>query len=775
MQNNTCPYCSHVNPSKAKFCQECGRRVKRSTDPLIGKQIGNQRLVKRIGVGGMGVVYLAEHVNLGKKYAVKFLHPQFASDEEVVERFRREAKVIASLEHENIIRETDFGWFDGVGFYLIMEYLEGHTLKEMIREEGAMRLQRVRSIFEQLLDALSEAHSKHVVHRDLKPENLFLLTRRKKEVLKILDFGIARIAFMKEGQAEFTMDGEVYGSPTYMAPEQARGEISQVDHRSDLYAAGVILVETLTGRPPFRGSNPSDVMLKHISTPPPPLAELRPDLSFSPALEAVVQKALSKNKEDRFNSAVELWEELDRALSSSVTRGVAFQNLQEAEPPASYSTQPAPESADEGATKVLDPYKEVSQPGASYQENSQAGNPSSQRQEWPPQITSESASFPRADAPSFHPLGQQQPVASTDLPTTHTPQPADLPPVVPSMEHSQLPGTPARNNAPWSQGPTSTQPGYGSEQQGYGHAQQGYNNAQQGYDSSQQGYGGVYDYDDDDDDDATEMHYGVVPSKDYVPSESPYPSTSDSPALPPMPMAMPQPLPPLDLPPMPTQQGVTSTPSIPAHTSMQSNDLAVALQQVDAGYPSTQTQDSMSGFGDFDDEDSFETKSPSNAKKLIIGGVVLGVLIMALILALLPRENALIKPNSEDMAPLTPPGYKRICASNGKCQFVKLIKKPVVRKKRPLPTKAPDGTKPPPFRGSSNTSTEVISLTLITRPPGATARFEGRVCKSTPCTFRFLKGSKVNITISKDGYLNRLLPWRASQDQKIDIRLIRAP
>ena len=127
MQNNTCPYCSHVNPSTAKFCQECGRRVKRSTDPLIGKQIGNQRLVKRIGVGGMGVVYLAEHVNLGKKYAVKFLHPQFASDEEVVERFRREAKVIASLEHENIIRETDFGWFDGVGFYLIMEYLEGHN------------------------------------------------------------------------------------------------------------------------------------------------------------------------------------------------------------------------------------------------------------------------------------------------------------------------------------------------------------------------------------------------------------------------------------------------------------------------------------------------------------------------------------------------------------------------------------------------------------------------------------------------------------------------
>lgn len=315
----TCPNCNYENPADAKFCLECGFRLKRSSDPLIGQHVGNHRLIERIGVGGMGVIYKAEHINLGKTYAVKFLHPQFASDEEVVERFRREAQVISSLDHPNIVRETDFGWLDGVGFYLVMEFLKGETLKEVIKREGALEPNRVLKIFEQLLDALEVAHDEGVVHRDLKPENLYLIQRRGKEALKILDFGIARIAMEGEKKQEFTMDGEVYGSPTYMSPEQARGDINRVDARSDLYSAGIILVEALTGRPPYQGNTPAEVMLSHISSLAPRISDLRSDLLFAPELEDVVIKSLGKESEDRYSNATEFLEALLPTLEKTIT------------------------------------------------------------------------------------------------------------------------------------------------------------------------------------------------------------------------------------------------------------------------------------------------------------------------------------------------------------------------------------------------------------------------------------------------------------------------
>jgi serine/threonine protein kinase len=291
---------------------------------MIGQYIGNHRLVERIGVGGMGVIYRATHTNLDKQYAIKFLHPQFASDEEVVERFRREAQVIAALDHDNIIRASDFGWLDGFGFYLVMEYLQGVTLKELIKREGALDLQRIIDIYEQLLDALDVAHEQGIVHRDLKPENLFLLQRRGREQLKILDFGIARIAF-SEKQRDFTMDGEVYGSPTYMSPEQARGDVSKVDPRADLYSTGVILIEALTGRPPYHSKTPAEIMLAHISTLPPRLSDLFPQRIFAPELEDVVLRSLAKEPEDRFQSAGDLFKALEPALKKTIDLNLARQ------------------------------------------------------------------------------------------------------------------------------------------------------------------------------------------------------------------------------------------------------------------------------------------------------------------------------------------------------------------------------------------------------------------------------------------------------------------
>lgn len=337
----SCPQCQFENPADAKFCLECGQRLKRSADPMIGQQVGNLRLLERIGVGGMGVIYRAKHINLDKVYAIKFLHPQFAADEEVVERFRREAQVISSLDHPNIVRETDFGWLEGVGFYLVMELLEGETLKDVIKRGGALEPERVLHIFEQLLDALSTAHEEGVVHRDLKPENLFLLQRRGKEVLKILDFGIARIAQDTEKKKEFTVDGEVYGSPTYMSPEQARGDINRVDHRSDLYAAGVILVEALTGRPPYQGSTPAEVMLAHISTLAPRISDLRPDLRFAPELEDVIIKSLAKESEDRFASALEFWRALQPTLrrTMDIRSRTKYETPSSPQLPASYAEQ----------------------------------------------------------------------------------------------------------------------------------------------------------------------------------------------------------------------------------------------------------------------------------------------------------------------------------------------------------------------------------------------------------------------------------------------------
>lgn len=304
-----CNQCNYTNGNDATFCNRCGGHLKGIQNPLIDRIIDKYRITERIGGGGFGTVYQAHHIELNNPFAIKLLHPHLLHNEEMVERFRREARLLAGLRHENIVQVIDFGSIDGLGFYLVMEWLSGKTLQWHIKEEGLPPFPIFFQIFEQLLDALDHAHSNGVVHRDLKPENLVLLKgNRNRRTLKILDFGIARMVNDPSGR-RITETGLAVGTPRYMAPEQAAGEIDRVDHRADIYSVGVLLVELLTGRQLFGGTT-NEVLLHQIETPAPRLSELVPTRSFPPALEWVIQRALAKDPEKRFSSAREFADSL---------------------------------------------------------------------------------------------------------------------------------------------------------------------------------------------------------------------------------------------------------------------------------------------------------------------------------------------------------------------------------------------------------------------------------------------------------------------------------
>ncbi len=314
-----CPQCGNSNDQKATFCNYCGTHLKGAEDPLIDRIVGKFRLKERIGGGGFGSVYRAEHIELGNLAAIKILHPHLSHNSLMVERFYREAKLLAKLDHPNIVKIMDYGKLEGLGLYLIMEWLDGKTIQWHLKHEGPPPLELVKKIFEQLLDALAYAHSKGVVHRDLKPENLIWICKGKRtRLLKVLDFGIARILQDSPGP-HLTETGLAVGTPRYMSPEQAAGELDRVDHRSDIYACGVLLLELLTGKPIFTGTT-NEILLKQIDAPPPRLSELAPDKRFPPGLELVLQRALNKNPEHRYSSAEEFADDLIGILECEETQ-----------------------------------------------------------------------------------------------------------------------------------------------------------------------------------------------------------------------------------------------------------------------------------------------------------------------------------------------------------------------------------------------------------------------------------------------------------------------
>jgi serine/threonine-protein kinase len=253
---------------------------------------GRYRLLGELGRGGMGRVYKAEDQELGGVVAIKTLHGA-ALDAADQDRLLREVQISRRITHPNVVRVYDIGRFPG-GLFVSMEYLEGQTLDQHLRERGQLPLSEARDLLIQLLGGLQEAHQLRIVHRDLKPSNVVLTGDR----LKILDFGIAR---MEGGDGSLTMPGEVLGSPKYMSPEQIQGE--ELDGRTDLYSLGILAYAMVTGREPFTGSSASAIALKQLREPPPDPAELRPGLPEP--WQALLSRLLAKTPQERYASAAE--------------------------------------------------------------------------------------------------------------------------------------------------------------------------------------------------------------------------------------------------------------------------------------------------------------------------------------------------------------------------------------------------------------------------------------------------------------------------------------
>jgi serine/threonine-protein kinase len=277
---------------------------------LLGQTLGGRyRLRAILGEGGMGTVFEAEHLTLGRVVAVKVLHPSHARRSVAVQRFQKEARSAGTIGHPNICEVYDLGELADGSPFLVMERLMGETLADRIARDGALEVSDVADLMLQVLSGLHAAHAKGILHRDIKPENIFLNARvGVGPVAKILDFGVAKdIGPQPAESVELTLTGMVMGTPFYLSPEQARGE-RNLDQRTDLYACGVVLYEALTGHRPFGGTNYNALLRAILVGDPHPLRELRPDVP--PDFEFVVARAMARDRADRFQSAIEMMESL---------------------------------------------------------------------------------------------------------------------------------------------------------------------------------------------------------------------------------------------------------------------------------------------------------------------------------------------------------------------------------------------------------------------------------------------------------------------------------
>ncbi|HTJ80695.1 MAG TPA: protein kinase, partial [Polyangiaceae bacterium] len=310
MTTRTCPSCGNIAKPGDAFCAQCGDPLDdkgAAADPLVGRTLpGGYRIVEPLAEGSMGRVYRAEQKALGRAVAVKVMNPGLVTDPGMVERFRTEARAASSLNHPNCVRVLDFGQTQDGRPYIVMELLNGHDLAELLGQSHLMPVTRALDLTLQILGALEEAHGQGIVHRDLKPGNVIVLSQRGGgDLVKVVDFGLAKLRSSLSSPG-----GLVFGTPEYISPEQAMAK--DTDNRTDLYACGVILFELLTGRLPFLGETPVELLEKHAHETPPHPSQFVQSVSD---LDPVVDKALAKAPADRFESAEAFAEALREVIA----------------------------------------------------------------------------------------------------------------------------------------------------------------------------------------------------------------------------------------------------------------------------------------------------------------------------------------------------------------------------------------------------------------------------------------------------------------------------
>jgi len=311
-----CPQCATACDPAHRFCHVCGFPISelqtKPEDPLLGTTLpGGYMILELIGVGGMGRVYRAEQKALGRTVAVKIIHPHLLGDESASVRFITEARAASRLNHPNIVSVFDFGK-SGSQLYLVMEFLRGRDLARVDYEEGPLPFRRIVDIMVQVLAALAEAHHLGIIHRDLKPENVVLEPMRTGgDFVKVVDFGLAKMRDVPS--THITSPGIVCGTPDYMSPEQGRGD--PIDGRSDLYTCGVLLFQLLTGRLPFEAESPTQVVLMHLTVPPPNPIDVAPARNIPPPLVDVTLRAMEKDVSSRYQTADEFTVALRTAMA----------------------------------------------------------------------------------------------------------------------------------------------------------------------------------------------------------------------------------------------------------------------------------------------------------------------------------------------------------------------------------------------------------------------------------------------------------------------------
>src|SRR5712692_6706596 len=313
-----CPTCQGTYTDSIAFCTRDGAALKVTTTWAEGTIVrGRYRILGKIGEGGMGEVYKALHTGFDELRAIKVISLDLVRDETFVKRFKHEAFITRKLQHPNAVRVDDIDEAEDGRPFMVMEYIEGHSLQKLIDEGGPLPAMRVCAITKQVLAALDAAHHLGMVHRDIKPDNIVLIDLPEGERAKVLDFGIAKLKEARLGETAgmtLTGTGLVIGTPQYMSPEQAMGKRGdQLDGRSDLYSLGIVMYQMLTGELPFKADTTMEMLLAHMQRPPTPIKALRPDLQIPDSIAALVMKTLEKNPDLRPASAKALIEELDRA------------------------------------------------------------------------------------------------------------------------------------------------------------------------------------------------------------------------------------------------------------------------------------------------------------------------------------------------------------------------------------------------------------------------------------------------------------------------------